>query len=139
MSESREFIALDLALLTISDSRTAADDKSGAVLRDMVTAAGHRIAEQTIVRDDKYAIRATVSGWIADPGVRAVITTGGTGLTGRDVAPEALMPLFDKEIEGFGELFRAAGHLTFFNNVAVRWQCERCDNRQNGKRDHQLD
>ncbi len=112
MGESREFIALNLALLTISDSRTAADDKSGAVLRDMVTAAGHRIAEQTIVRDDKYAIRAAISGWIADPDVRAVITTGGTGLTGRDGTPEAVTPLLDKIIDGFGEMFRNLSYAT---------------------------
>lgn len=112
MSESREFIALNLALLTISDSRTTADDKSGAVLREMVTAAGHRITEQTIVRDDKYAIRAAVSGWIADPDVRAVITTGGTGLTGRDGTPEAVTPLLDKIIDGFGEMFRNLSYAT---------------------------
>lgn len=112
MGESREFIALNLALLTISDSRTAADDKSGAVLRDMVTAAGHRIAEQSIVRDDKYAIRAVISGWIADPDVRAVITTGGTGLTGRDGTPEAVTPLLDKIIDGFGEMFRNLSYAT---------------------------
>lgn len=112
MGESREFIALNLALLTISDSRTAADDKSGAVLRDMVTAAGHRIAEQSIVRDDKYAIRAAISGWIADPDVRAVITTGGTGLTGRDGTPEAVTPLLDKIIDGFGEMFRNLSYAT---------------------------
>lgn len=112
MSEPREFIALDLALLTVSDSRTIADDTSGAVLRDMATAAGHRIAEQTIVPDDIYIVRAQVSRWIADPGVRAVITTGGTGLTGRDGTPEAVAPLLDKTIDGFGEMFRNLSYAT---------------------------
>lgn len=106
MTDSRDFLPLDLALLTISDSRTAADDKSGATLRELVTGAGHRIAEQTIVPDDTYAIRAIVSRWIADSGVRVIITTGGTGLTGRDGTPEAVAPLLDKTIDGFGEMFR---------------------------------
>ena len=110
MSKSRDFIALDLALLTISDTRTASDDKSGATLRELVTAAGHRVAEQTIVPDDIYAIRAIVSRWIADPDVRAVITTGGTGLTGRDGTPEAVTPLLDKTIDGFGEMFRVISY-----------------------------
>ena len=112
MSDSREFIALDLALLTISDTRTAADDKSGAVLRELVTEAGHRVAEQTIVPDDRYAIRAIVSQWIADSRIRAVITTGGTGLTGRDGTPEAVEPLLDKRIDGFGEMFRHLSYAT---------------------------
>ena len=106
MSQEREFIPLNLALMTISDSRTEADDKSGAVLHRMTTEAGHHIQEQCIVRDDMYQIRATVSRWIADAAVHAVITTGGTGLTGRDGTPEAVRPLLDKVIEGFGETFR---------------------------------
>jgi len=106
MSQEREFIPLNLALLTISDSRTEADDKSGAVLRRLAGEAGHRIHEQCIVKDDIYQIRATVSRWIADPEVQAVITTGGTGITGRDGTPEAVQPLLDKVIDGFGEMFR---------------------------------
>jgi molybdenum cofactor biosynthesis protein B len=106
MTESREFLPLDIALLTISDTRTSADDKSGAVLRELATDAGHRVCEQTIVPDDIYRIRAIVSTWIADAEVRVVITTGGTGLTGRDGTPEAVSPLLDKTIDGFGEMFR---------------------------------
>jgi len=112
MTESREFLALDIALLTISDTRTSADDKSGATLRQLVTESGHRVVEQAIVADDTYAIRAIVSRWIAEPGVRAVITTGGTGLTGRDGTPEAVTPLLDKVIDGFGELFRSLSYET---------------------------
>jgi len=102
----RHFIPVNIALLTISDTRTVDDDTSGKVLRERVEAANHRLAEQTIVRDDKYAIRATLSQWIANPDIQAIITTGGTGLTGRDGTPEAAQVLFDKTIEGFGELFR---------------------------------
>lgn len=106
MSQERDFIPLNLALMTISDTRTGADDKSGAVLRRLVGEAGHRIHEQIIVRDDIYQIRAAVSRWIADPDVQAVVTTGGTGITGRDGTPEAVGPLLDKVIDGFGEMFR---------------------------------
>ncbi|MFT7235912.1 MAG: molybdenum cofactor biosynthesis protein B [Methylophagaceae bacterium] len=101
-----QFIPVNIALLTISDSRTSEDDTSGKVLRERVEVQKHVITNQTIVRDDKYAIRAQLSQWIADPEVQAIITTGGTGLTGRDGTPEAVKVLFDKEIEGFGELFR---------------------------------
>jgi molybdenum cofactor biosynthesis protein B len=100
------FVALNIAVMTVSDSRTEADDKSGALLRERIEQAGHRCAEKLIVADDIYRIREHVSRWIADPAVHAVITTGGTGLTGRDSTPEAVAPLFDKQIEGFGELFR---------------------------------
>ena len=110
MNQERKFIPLNLALMTISDTRSEADDKSGAVLRRMSTEAGHRLHEQCIVRDDIYQIRATVSRWIADPEVHAVITTGGTGLTGRDGTPEAVAPLLDKVIEGFGEMFRVLSY-----------------------------
>ena len=94
------------AILTISDTRTAADDKSGDLLRDFVLADEQKIAAREIVKDDVYAIRAVVSGWIADNDINVIVTTGGTGFTGRDSTPEALTPLFDKHIEGFGELFR---------------------------------
>ncbi|HEY5720440.1 MAG TPA: molybdenum cofactor biosynthesis protein B [Gammaproteobacteria bacterium] len=103
---SRAFQPVSIAVLTVSDSRTEADDKSGKTLVERLTAAGHRLAEKAIVRDDPYQIRAIVSRWIADPEVQVVITTGGTGLTGRDGTPEAVRVLFDKTIEGFGEMFR---------------------------------
>ncbi|OOG25941.1 molybdenum cofactor biosynthesis protein B [Thioalkalivibrio denitrificans] len=107
MSETRAFIPLNIAVLTVSDTRTEADDTSGGYLAKAVEETGHRVAEKRIVPDDIYRIRAEVSRWIADPDVHAVITTGGTGITGRDGTPEAVAPLLDKEIEGFGELFRA--------------------------------
>lgn len=100
------FVPLAIAVLTVSDTRTEETDKSGALLVERLTAAGHRVAEKRIVRDDIYAIRAAVSHWIAEPSVDVVITTGGTGVTGRDGTPEAVSVLLDKEIEGFGEMFR---------------------------------
>ncbi len=100
------FIPLNIAVMTVSDSRTDADDKSGNILVDRLVDAGHKLVEKKIVIDDIYQMRAVVSGWIADADVHAVITTGGTGLTGRDVTPEAMKILYDKEIEGFGEVFR---------------------------------
>ena len=106
----RAFLPLNIAVLTVSDSRTEADDKSGKALVERLSAAGHALAEKAIVRDDRYAIRAIVSRWIADPEVQVVITTGGTGLTGRDGTPEAIEPLFDKTIDGFGELFRSLSY-----------------------------
>ena len=106
ISQEKAFIPLNIAVLTISDSRSDATDKSGKVLVDKLTAAGHQLAEKSIVPDDKYQLRAILSRWIADPKIEIVLTTGGTGLTGRDITPEAFQPLFDKAIEGFGELFR---------------------------------
>lgn len=102
----REFQALNIAVLTVSDTRTLADDASGQTLVERLTGAGHQLAERAIVADDIYQIRAILSRWIADPSVQIVLTTGGTGMTGRDSTPEAVRPLFDKEIDGFGELFR---------------------------------
>lgn len=101
-----EFTPLAIAVLTVSDSRTEADDASGQTLVERLTAAGHHLAERAIVPDDIYRIRAVVSGWIADPAVNVILITGGTGMTGRDSTPEAIRPLLDKEIDGFGELFR---------------------------------
>ena len=101
------FIPLNIAVLTVSDSRTESDDKSGALLRAMAEAAGHKVVAKEIVPDDLYRMRAVFSRWIADPAVQVILTTGGTGVTGRDSTPEAITPLLDKQIEGFGELFRA--------------------------------
>lgn len=101
-----EFLPLHIAVLTVSDTRTEADDDSGRLLVDLLTTAGHRLARKAIVRDDIYQLRALLSQWIADPAVEVALITGGTGPTGRDNTPEALRPLLDKELEGFGELFR---------------------------------
>lgn len=103
-----EFIPLRVAVITISDSRTAENDTSGDYLADSLEAAGHQLSHRSIVRDDKYVLRAEISALIASDSVDIILSTGSTGLTGRDIAPEALEPLFDKAIEGFGELFRAA-------------------------------
>jgi molybdenum cofactor biosynthesis protein B len=101
-----DFLPLKVAVLTVSDTRSEADDKSGGYLRKAAEAAGHRVVEQVIVPDDVYQMRAVLSRWIADAGVEVILTTGGTGITGRDSTPEAVGPLLDKAIEGFGELFR---------------------------------
>jgi molybdenum cofactor biosynthesis protein B len=98
--------SLNCAVLTISDTRTLEDDTSGALLGELLTADGHKLAARELVVDDVYAIRAIVSRWITDPDITVILTTGGTGFTGRDSTPEALTPLFDKTIGGFGELFR---------------------------------
>lgn len=103
---TKSFQPLNIAVMTVSDTRTEADDKSGKLLIERLTSGGHRLAEKAIVPDDIYKMRATVSRWIADDFVQAIITTGGTGLTGRDSTPEAMSALFDKTIDGFGELFR---------------------------------
>ena len=106
MQQDQSFIPVRIAVLTISDSRTEATDKSGKLLCDRLQAAGHHLAEKAIVPDDIYQIRAIVSRWIADAAIQSIITTGGTGVTGRDGTPEAIQPLLDKELEGFGEIFR---------------------------------
>ena len=106
MHTKAEFVALNIAVLTLTDTRTFENDTSGQALEDMLIAAGHNIAARELCKDDIYASRAIVSGWIADENVDVVLTTGGTGLTNRDSTPEALVPLFDTCIEGFGELFR---------------------------------
>ena len=106
MSTEKAFIPLNIAVLTISDSRTEENDKSGQVLVERLRNAGHSLADKKIVPDNIYDIRSIVSQWIADPVVHAVVTTGGTGVTGRDGTPEAVKVLLDKQIEGFGELFR---------------------------------
>jgi len=110
MSESRAFLALPIAVLTISDTRGEAEDTSGTLLVNKLSGAGHQLAEKRIVRDDIYAIRAEVSRWVASNEVSVVLTTGGTGVTGRDGTPEAVTPLFDKTIDGFGEMFRVLSY-----------------------------
>jgi molybdenum cofactor biosynthesis protein B len=107
MSAATELVPLSLCVLTVSDTRTAENDTSGDWLCEALVEAGHRLHERAISRDDRYALRAIVSRWIADAAVDGVIVTGGTGFTGRDSTPEALLPLLDKEMPGFGELFRA--------------------------------
>jgi molybdenum cofactor biosynthesis protein B len=103
---NEEFLPLKIAVLTISDSRTDATDKSGDYLKQAVRDAGHIFVDKKIVPDDIYQMRAAFSAWIADPEVEVIISTGGTGVTGRDSTPEAVTPLLDKEVEGFGELYR---------------------------------
>jgi molybdenum cofactor biosynthesis protein B len=107
MTAERDFIPLRLCVLTVSDSRTLEQDSSGDYLCQALAQAGHALAARALLRDDRYALRAQVSQWIADDGVDGILVTGGTGFTGRDSTPEALLPLLDKEMPGFGELFRA--------------------------------
>lgn len=106
MDIERTFIPLNIAVLVVSDTRTEADDVSGKVLAERLSEEGHKLAAKTIVADDIYRIRAIVSQWIADPAVQVIISTGGTGVTGRDGTPEAIQPLLDKVLDGFGEMFR---------------------------------
>ena len=106
MHKDAEFIPLNIAILTLSDSRTFENDTSGQTLVDSLVTAGHHLAARELCKDEIYTSRAIVSAWIADPGIDVIISTGGTGLTQRDSTPEALKPLFDQNIEGFGELFR---------------------------------
>lgn len=105
-AKQREFIPIGIAVLTVSDSRTEKDDKSGNLLVKRVQEAGHVLREKMIVPDDIYRIRAVISNWCIDDAIQAIIATGGTGITGRDGTPEAVSVLLDKEIEGFGEIFR---------------------------------
>jgi molybdopterin adenylyltransferase len=106
-NDAATFLPLSLCVLTVSDSRTVADDGSGDYLAGALAEAGHHLAERALLPDDKYRLRARVSQWIADPAVDGILVTGGTGFTGRDSTPEALLPLLDKQMPGFGELFRA--------------------------------
>jgi molybdenum cofactor biosynthesis protein B len=107
---SRQFIPLKIAVLTVSDTRELADDKSGATLAERIAKAGHTVADRAIVTDDVEKIRARVKAWIADPSIDVIISTGGTGFTGRDVTPEAIEPLFEKRMDGFGTLFLMVSH-----------------------------
>jgi molybdenum cofactor biosynthesis protein B len=110
IDDSRQFIPLKIAVLTVSDTRDLADDKSGATLAERIAKAGHAVADRAIVTDDVEKIRARVKAWIADPAIDVIITTGGTGFTGRDVTPEALEPLFEKRMDGFATLFLMVSH-----------------------------
>jgi molybdenum cofactor biosynthesis protein B len=103
---SRPFLPVNIAVLTVSDTRSLGDDRSGETLVERIGRAGHRVVDRKIVRDDRAQIVAQLKAWIADPAVDVVIATGGTGVTGRDVTPEAFRAVYDKEVEGFGELFR---------------------------------
>jgi molybdopterin adenylyltransferase len=105
IDETKQFVPLRIAVLTVSDTRELADDKSGATLSERIAKAGHAVADRAIVTDDVEKIRTRVSTWIADPAIDVIITTGGTGFTGRDVTPEAIEPLFEKRMEGFSTLF----------------------------------
>jgi molybdopterin adenylyltransferase len=113
LDETRPFIPVRIAVLTVSDTRTLADDKSGDTLAGLLAADGHELADRAIERDNIEAIRARVQGWIIDPTIDVVITTGGTGFTGRDVTPEAVKPLFEKEIDGFSTIF----HLISYEKI----------------------
>ena len=110
IDESKEFIPLKIAVLTVSDTRGLADDRSGTTLAERIEKAGHVVAERAIVTDDVEKIRAQVRTWIADPAIDVVISTGGTGFTGRDVTPEAVEPLFEKRMDGFSTLFLIVSH-----------------------------
>ena len=110
MNNERQFVPLRIAVLTSSDSRTEENDTSGKLLVERLTTAGHVLHDKRIVRDDVYLIRAALSSWIADPACNVVLTTGGTGVTGRDGTPEAARVLFDKTIDGFGEMFRVLSY-----------------------------
>jgi molybdenum cofactor biosynthesis protein B len=115
MEESREFLPLSIAILTVSDTRTLADDKSGQTLQERIAAAGHSVADWQTTRDDIVKIRRIVRAWVKRSDIDVIISTGGTGLTGRDVTIEAMRPLFEKEIEGFGTLF----HMISFPKIGT--------------------
>jgi molybdopterin adenylyltransferase len=115
LDSSRPFVPVRIAVLTVSDTRDVGSDTSGRTLADLIAAAGHQLADRAIVRDEVAQIRARVLSWIADPEVDVIITTGGTGFTGRDLTPEAVRPLFEKDIEGFSTVF----HLISFQKVGT--------------------
>ena len=119
-STARRFVSV--AVLTVSDTRTLQTDTSGDYLQAALEQEGHQLGDRKLVIDDVYLMRAVVSAWIADPAIEVVLTTGGTGFTGRDSTPEALAPLFDKRIEGFGELFRQLS----FNEIGTSTVQSRC-------------
>ena len=110
MSVLKTPVPLNICVLTVSDSRTSAEDTSGALLVELLSADGHRLVDRALVKDDRFQIRAVISRWIAEPAVDVILTTGGTGFTGRDSTPEAIGPLLEKVIDGFGELFRQVSY-----------------------------
>jgi len=110
IDQSRQFVPLNIAVLTVSDTRSLADDKSGTTLAERIANAGHRLAARQVVADEVEAIRAVVKQWIADAGIDVILTTGGTGFTGRDVTPEAVEPLFEKRMDGFSVAFHVLSH-----------------------------
>jgi molybdenum cofactor biosynthesis protein B len=110
LDQTRQFVPLKIAVLTVSDTRSLADDKSGATLAERIEKAGHAVAGRAIVEDDVEKIRAQLRAWIADPAIDAIVTTGGTGFTGRDVTPEAAEPLFEKRMDGFSTAFHMVSH-----------------------------
>jgi molybdopterin adenylyltransferase len=115
IDEARSFRPVRIAVLTISDSRALAEDKSGALLSQLLTEAGHELADRKLVRDEIAEIQAAVKGWVADPLIDAIITTGGTGLTGRDITPEAVRPILEKEIDGFSVVM----HMISFQKIGT--------------------
>jgi molybdopterin adenylyltransferase len=115
LDESRSFVPLGIAVMTVSDTRTLADDKSGQTLIDRIEAAGHTVKDRAIVTDDRDKIAAQVTAWTLDPAIDVVITTGGTGFTGRDVTPDALEPLFEKRMDGFSAVF----HRISYDKIGV--------------------
>src|SRR5579864_9141698 len=129
IDETKQFVPLNIAVLTISDTRSLADDKSGATLAERIVAAGHKLAAREIIVDDVDAIRIIVKRWIADEGVDAIITTGGTGFTGRDVTPEAIEPLFEKRMDGFSIAF----HMLSYDKIGASTIQPR--HRRRGRRD----
>jgi molybdopterin adenylyltransferase len=110
LDQSRQFIPLKIAVLTVSDTRVLADDKSGRTLAERIEKAGHALAARDIVQDDVEAIRGKLRAWIADPAIDVIVSTGGTGFTGRDVTPEAAEPLFEKRMDGFSTVFHMVSH-----------------------------
>ena len=128
---TEHFTALPVAVLTVSDTRDEATDTSGKYLQEALQAAGHVLADKKIVCDDIYRIRAVLSGWIADENVKVVLITGGTGFSGRDSTPEAVIPLFDKVIDGFGEIFRAYSLQEISPNIKIICVCF-CDHNSSG-------
>jgi molybdenum cofactor biosynthesis protein B len=129
LHQELDFVPLNIAVLTISDTRSAANDTSGDTLADLLSGAGHTLQARQLCPDDVHKVRAIVSAWIADPLVDVVITTGGTGLTDRDSTPEALLPLFDRLIDGFGELFRQLSYLEIGTSTVQSRSCAGLSNR----------
>jgi len=123
IDQTREFKPINIALLTVSDTRGPEEDTSGDILAERIRAAGHNLAARAIERDDADTIVRRLNGWIDDPGVDAIVSTGGTGLTGRDVTPEALNRVKDKDIEGFGELFRWISYQTIGTSTVQSRAC----------------